>query len=107
MVRFSKAYRKRVADVNRLRGKRSQQVQAEGRLDRAIDADTLRQRALFDRRGATVVSGCLSSEAGRLPFFVCHSTAGRCDQFDVFVDGARIATTRASLVLSILVGFRP
>lgn len=95
MVRFSKAYRKRIADRNRLRGKRSQEVQREGRMSREIDADTLRQRALFDRRGTEYATVMMGGQR----FTLLWSTAGRCDQVDVFCDGQRLDTVRPSLVL--------
>lgn len=60
-----------------------------------IDADTLRRRALDDRRGrhyATITINGLS-------YPVVWSCRGRSDQVDIFCDGSLIATCRSSLVL--------
>ena len=46
-----------------------------------IDADTLRSRALYDRKGKLIVSGVS----------IHHSTA-RSDQLDVYVDGVLAIT---------------
>ena len=62
------------------------------------DADTLRQRAAHDRRGRCVLAG----RCGRLGFAVCHSTAGRTDQYDIFLDGQLVTTIRSGLVLETL-----
>ena len=100
MICFSKAYWKKVSDRNRIRGKRAQLRIHEKMLARDADADTVRQRALYDRRGTHYATVTKPSEAGPQTFALQWSIDGRCDQLDVIHAGAIIATIRPSLVLS-------
>ena len=99
MVCYAKAYWKRVSDRNRLRGKRAQAVMREQRLTRELDADTLRQRALYDRRGATV----FVIRRGVDSFEIQHSICGRTDQYDVIHNNCIIATKRLDLILEAII----
>ena len=100
MVCYSKAYWKRVSDRNRLRGKRAQQVIREKRLTQEIDADTMRQRAFYDRRGEFYAEVRKRTEAGDVVFTLRWSVCGRCDQLDIFDGATVLATCRPSLVLA-------
>jgi hypothetical protein len=99
MVNYSKAYWKRVSDRNRICGKRSAAVQREARLTQTIDADTLRQRALHDRRGTFYAEIVRATEAGFTRIHVYWSVSGRVDQLDGFYNGEKVFTCRESLVL--------
>lgn len=68
-------------------GRRSQAVQAEQRLNRDPDAETVRRRALDDRRGTVIRAGVTYRATGETIWAVAHSRAGRTDQFDVVADG--------------------
>lgn len=70
---------------------------------RPVDADTLRARAMHDRKGRIVLAGVIQTALGPKDCLICHSTAGRTDQFDLIVDGRVEATVRGGLVLEILV----
>jgi hypothetical protein len=99
MVCYSKAYWKRVSDRNRIRGKRSAAVMAERRVTRYIDADTMRQRALYDRRGRLYAEISVETEIGRVTFSARWSVRGRTDQVDLFDGAVLVFTCRPSLVL--------
>lgn len=102
MVRYSAAYRKRISDAARMRGKRSALVTAQRCATQEIDADTLRQRALYDRRGTPIIVGQIKTEAGPMPCQIQWSSSGRTDQADLIVEGKIIATKRLSLILESL-----
>lgn len=71
---------------------RSNAVQAAARLLRPLDADTVRARALDDRRGTVIREGLTFSLAAGLLrvtcWSVCHSRRGRVNQVDITIDGA-------------------
>jgi hypothetical protein len=73
--------------AGRLGGKQSQRVQAAQRLDREIDADTLRQRAVADARGQVLREGCTYRASGETHWQIVRSVAGRHEQQDVLVNG--------------------
>jgi hypothetical protein len=100
MVFYSKAYRKRVSDAARIRGKRSALVTRERCLRQEIDADTLMQRARYDRRGTLYAEIRKPTEAGMMTFTVRWSVNGRTDQLDIFDASQIIATCRPSLVFA-------
>lgn len=96
MPRFSTLSRKRISDAARIRGKRGaaalEAKRAEYVETHGIDAETLRWRALEDRRG-TVWRTWTRREAGvEQSWQAVHSVAGRSDQFDVFCDGLFVRT---------------
>lgn len=62
----------------------SNRVQALARLERPVDFDTLRRRALQDARGQVLREGVTYFGDGRVvPWCVRRSVRGRHDQFDV------------------------
>ena len=98
MVNYSKTYWKRVSDRNRIRGKRSQAIQRENRLTRELDADTLRQRAIYDRRGRLAFMITCDGET----FYIQHSVCGRCDQYDVIYQGEIVTRIRLGMILAVI-----
>ena len=78
-----------------MRGKRSQAIQREHRLTRDIDADTMRQRAFYDRRGTIA----FFIRQGEDSFEIQHSVCGRCDQYDIIHNNAVIETVRLGKIL--------
>lgn len=67
--------------------RRSNAVQAEARMARDPDLDTIRSRALHDARGQLLREGC-TYRAGRVvPWQVVRSRAGRTNQIDIIVAG--------------------
>jgi len=74
-------------------------VQRERRVNREVDADTLRRRALHDARGQIVREGVTYFGDGRIvPWSVRRSLRGRSDQLDVFAGGALWRTGGPRLV---------
>jgi hypothetical protein len=69
------------------------------------DADTLRSRALYDRRGTVVLAGHCNTQAGAVPIAVRYSTAGRSDQLDVFLDNRLLFTASAARAMPELMAF--
>lgn len=95
LLRYPHAERRAVAQEW---ARRSQAVQAQRRMRRGPDADTLRWRALQDARGQVLRSGVTYFGDGRIvPWCVRRSLAGRVDQFDILVGGRvwRTAGSRA------------
>jgi len=105
MVKYSAAYRKRVSDAARIRGKRSALATAHRCATQEIDADTLRQRALYDRRGTPIIVGHIQTELGPIACRIEWSCSGRTDQADLIIDGKIIATRRLSLILESLLKY--
>ncbi len=70
---------------------------------RDTDADTLRQRAIYDRRGKVIITGVTQTELGPQRCSIAHSVAGRSDQYDLTIDGQIVATTHIGLVLERLI----
>lgn len=67
----------------------------------AVDADTLRRRALEDRRGQLYATLSYPTLLGPRYFRLLWSIVGRVDQLDVFdSDGAKVITCRLSAVLN-------
>lgn len=102
MVYFNQNLKKRVSDAARIRGKRGAAKCGANRLKRVslhgVDADTLRYRALDDRRGAIWREWTVSLGDGvyqRWQAF--HAVGGRTDQFDVFCDGLLVRETKSLL----------
>lgn len=62
---------------------------------REPDADDLRRRALYDRRGTEYATIVMDGNR----FVLLWSAAGRTDQVDVFLDGVLLATIRPSAAL--------
>ena len=78
--------------------KRSNEVQAAARIERGIDADTMRKRALHDARGQLVREGCTYREGKVITWRIVRSVAGRVDQFDVIANGALRETVGKRLI---------
>lgn len=68
-------------------GRRSVVSQAKLRMERGVDADTLRRRALHNARGQLLRQGCTYSATGEQHWCVIRSVRGRIDQRDVLVNG--------------------
>ena len=71
---------------------------------REIDADTLRDRARYDRRGSLILSGNVPTELGPKRVIVRWSVLGRVDQMDIVIDTVVVKTCRPALVIGFLVG---
>lgn len=85
LLRYPRNQRRAVASEW---GRRSQRVQAARRIEQGPDAETLRARALHDRRGTVIREGVTYFGDGRVvQWCVRHSVAGRSDQFDIVADG--------------------
>ena len=84
---YRRIRRERASAIGRKRGLASQRVQAENRLHREVDADTMRQRALHDARGRIVREGATFRASGMTHWLVRRSITGRVDQFDFVADG--------------------
>ena len=79
--------------------RRSQAVQAERRMQRGPDAETLRWRAAQDARGQIMREGVTYFGDGRVVrWCVRRSVAGRVNQLDVVVDGKVWRTTGSRAV---------
>lgn len=68
-------------------GRRSQAVQAEARMQREPDFETLRMRALHDRRGELITEGVSYHAAGAKHWRIVRSVAGRVNQVDLIING--------------------
>lgn len=85
LLRYPRAERRAVAQEW---ARRSQAVQAERRLQRGPDAETLRWRAAQDARGQIIREGVTYFGSGRVvPWCVRRSIAGRVNQFDAVAGG--------------------
>lgn len=74
-------------------------------MSRPIDADTLRSRALDDRRGRHLCA--VYPPSGNLlpgPFVMIWSTTGRTDQVDVFQNGRLLFTAAPKKAFAHLLG---
>lgn len=60
-----------------------------------LDADTLRRRALFDRKGTHYATIAMNGQT----YSVLWSTLGRSDQVDIYHNTKKLVTCRPSLVL--------
>lgn len=68
--------------------RRSHESQAKKRIERGVDADTLRSRTLDDARGQIVREGCDYHGNGETVHWrVIRSLKGRSDQFDFVANG--------------------
>lgn len=85
LYRYPKAMRRKVASTW---GKRSAVVHATLRIERGVDADTLRWRALYDARGQLVRHGCTFYATGEVHWEMRRSLRGRSDQLDYIENGA-------------------
>lgn len=82
------AARERRREAGRRGGIRSQQVQAESRLARAPDADTVHRRALEDARGKVERQGdTYTATHGVVPWCIRRAVYGRTDQVELVVAG--------------------
>jgi hypothetical protein len=72
---------------------RSRAVQAAARLARGPDADTLRRRALDDRRGTILRQGATYTAHGVTHWLVRHAVCGRTDQFELIANGKIVRTS--------------
>lgn len=72
--------------------RRSNAAQTSARMERGVDADTLRRRALHDARGQLLREGRTYSSAGVIHWRVIRSVRGRTDQRDVIVNGELFRT---------------
>lgn len=84
LLRYPRADRRAIAQEW---ARRSNAAQAEARLVRGPDADTIRARALNDARGQILREGRTFCAAGVTHWQIIRSVAGRTDQRDVLVDG--------------------
>lgn len=84
LTRFPRAKRSAKA---REWGARGNASQADDRLARGVDADTLHRRALDDRRGRIVRSGIITKAASVTMWEIRHSLRGRVNQYDVIFNG--------------------
>jgi len=90
--------KKRIADKFRIALKRSWASGSHRKKQQTkeLDAETVRARHLWDRKGNYFCSISLNQSI----FNVCYSRLGRSDQFDIEYDGQMIATTRRDQILS-------
>lgn len=72
----------------------------ERQRSREIDVDSLRKRALEDRRGTHYATITKQTNLGAIYFTLLWSVAGRVDQVDIIESGSIVATVRPSLALS-------
>lgn len=84
LLRYPRSERRSIAQEW---ARRSNSAQAEARLVRGPDADTLRARALGDARGQVLRDGCTYRAGVITHWQVARSVAGRTDQRDVLVNG--------------------
>lgn len=77
-----RAYWRRLADRERKRAKRGWVGRRKDMADRAPDADTLRWRALQDRKG----------QFATLPLIKVRHGLRRIDSYDLFVSGKLVAS---------------
>tara|TARA_R110000868_G_scaffold394400_1_gene665726 strand:- start:1914 stop:2204 length:291 start_codon:yes stop_codon:yes gene_type:complete len=63
-------------------------AKATKRIERGVDADTLRRRALHDARGQIVRHGCTYYATGEVHWEMRRSRRGRSDQLDYIENGA-------------------
>lgn len=89
LYRYQKSERRAVAQAW---ARRSNAVQAEARMTREPDADTLRRRALHDARGTVLREGCTYSATGEQRWQVVRSVHGRTDQRDITINGQLFKT---------------
>jgi hypothetical protein len=62
-------------------------AQAAARIERGPDAETVRKRALDDRRGLCIRRGTTyRADGSTVAWWISHSIVGRSDQFDIVVD---------------------
>lgn len=67
-----------------------------------IDADTLRYRALHDRRGSFYAKITKEVAGKTIDFLILWSTNGRTDQVDIFENGHLLKTIRPAIALKII-----
>ena len=77
---------------------RSNAVQAANRIERGVDAETARKRALDDARGAVLREGCTYTKVGETRWQVRRSVNGRTDQFDLVANGEVVRTAGPRLL---------
>lgn len=90
--RYPKRERRSVA---REWARRSNAVQAQKRLERGPDAETLRMRELHDAKGQVVREGVCWRSGKEIRWQVRRSVAGRVNQFDLISNGRVIQTCGA------------
>ena len=69
-------------------GRRGLAVQAKAARERGPDAETVRRRALDDRRGNVLRHGHTYRAGKVVAWQIRRSVAGRTDQYDIVIDGA-------------------
>ena len=96
-MHYSQALRRCISDDARRRANLRWAKDRERRATTVVnvDADTMRLRALFDRKGALVVSGVS-----------LHHSTNRSDQFDVYVNGSLAVTGGPRVIAEWLSGFK-
>ena len=72
--------------------KRWNATKADKRIERGVDADTLRHRSFQDARGKLERSGTTYDAAGAHRWEVRRSIAGRINQHDFTIDGNYLLT---------------
>lgn len=88
-------------------GRRGHEAKAHLRAERGPAFDTLLAQAKQDRRGMVLHSGHLYRADGRVQLWqVRWSVAGRCDQFDILLDGRVWKTGGRERVAEWLPGLR-
>lgn len=89
LYRYQKRERRAVAQEW---ARRSNVAQAASRIDRGVDAETLRRRALDDARGQVLREGVTYRASGVTRWRVVRSVLGRTNQRDVILNGQLFKT---------------
>lgn len=84
LLRYPRSQRRAVAQEW---ARRSHAVQAEARLARGPDDETLRWRGLQDARGQILRSGVTYRATGETPWCVRRAIGGRVNQVEIVVAG--------------------
>lgn len=92
LTRYPKSQRSAVASEW---AHRSNAVQAKARLERGIDAETERHRALYDMRGQVLREGICYRGGNEMHWQVRRSIHGRSNQLDLVSNGRVILTAGA------------
>lgn len=89
LLRFPKENRSAKAREFSARGAA---VRAQRRLEKGVDADTLRARALHDARGMIEREGASYGSAGEHHWTIRRTVFGRINQKDFLLDGCLVST---------------
>lgn len=89
LLRFPKEIRSEKAREFSARGAA---VRAQRRIEKGVDADTLRARALDDARGMVEREGASYGSTGEHHWAIRRTVCGRVNQKDFMLDGCLIST---------------